>query len=60
MNHPYKQYENTPTYACVLEAIKELMANEDIKLLTAEEYVIGYLCHKLSSSPKAEHRDPHK
>ena len=60
MDHPYKQYENTPIYACVLEAIRELMANEDIKLLTADEYVIGYLCHKLSSSPRAVVRDPSK
>ncbi len=32
MEHPYKEYENTPTWSVVEQAITELVENNDIEL----------------------------
>ncbi len=52
MEHPYKEYENTPTWSVVEQAITELVENNDIELQTPIEYVIGYICRNLSSTEK--------
>lgn len=46
MEHPYKEYENTPIWSIVGQAITELVENNDIELQTPIEYVIGYICKK--------------
>lgn len=46
MEHPYKEYENTPIWSIVGQAITELVENHDIELQTPIEYVIGYICKK--------------
>lgn len=46
MEHPYKEYENTPIWSIVGQAITELVENNDIELQTSIEYVIGYICKK--------------
>lgn len=52
MEHPYKEYENTPTWSVVEQAITELVENNDIEIQTPIEYVIGYICRNLSSTEK--------
>ena len=46
MEHPYKEYENTPIWSIVGQAITELVENNAIELQTPIEYVIGYICKK--------------
>ena len=46
MEHPYKEYENTPIWSIVGQAITELVENNDIELQPPIEYVIGYICKK--------------
>lgn len=48
MNHPYKKYETTELWHIISEAIGELVANQDIEEMTSREYIVGYLCAKLS------------
>lgn len=50
MNHPYKIYENTKHWETIEKAIMDLETNQDINLLTAYEYVIGYIYNKLDSA----------
>lgn len=47
MEHPYKEYEDTPIWSIVGQAITELVENNDIELQTPIEYVIGYICKKV-------------
>ena len=44
--HPYTEYKKTELWRCLEEAILELEKNKDIELMTAREYVVGYLCRK--------------
>ena len=48
--HPYIEYENTPIWIVIDKAIYELEENQDVKLSTAREYVIGYICKQIKSS----------
>lgn len=48
--HPYIEYENTPMWNLIDKTISELEENHDIKLSTAKEYVIGYICKQIESS----------
>jgi hypothetical protein len=52
MNHPYKQYEKTHLWLTLKKALDELEENQDIKITTKEEYVIGFLCKKISANKK--------
>ncbi len=47
-SHPYSEFENTEHWKVVDAAIRDLEKNEDVKLETAREYVVGYLCKKLA------------
>ncbi len=48
MNHPYKKYEKTKDWQVLLNLIEDLIANNDIELLTPIEYVVGYICKGLT------------
>ena len=48
MNHPYKKYETTELWSNIWEAIDELVDNQDVEEMTRREYIVGYLCAKLS------------
>ena len=48
--HPYIEYENTPMWNLINKTISELEENQDIKLSTPKEYVIGYICKQIESS----------
>ncbi len=39
MEHPYKEYENTPIWSIVGQAITELVENNDIELQTPIERI---------------------
>lgn len=48
MNHPYEKYEKTEIWTIVSKALIELQKNQDIEITTKEEYVIGFLCKKIT------------
>ena len=43
IKHPYSDYENTPLWNVISKSIAELEENQDIKLSTRREYVIGFI-----------------
>jgi hypothetical protein len=43
-------YENTPLWNVVNKSVSELEQNQDIKLSTPREYVIGYICKQIKES----------
>jgi len=45
--HPYNEFENTPLWKIVEEAISDLESNQDLDLTTSPEYFIGYICRSL-------------
>ena len=49
MSHPYTEFEDTALWKAVDAALAELEQNQDVKLSTAREYVVGYLCQQLAS-----------
>jgi hypothetical protein len=42
-SHPYKAYENTPTWKALKKGIADLVDNGDLAELTSRDLVIGYL-----------------
>ncbi len=50
--HPYMDYENTPLWKVVNKSLAEFEENQDIKLFTPREYVIGYVCKQIKESLK--------
>ncbi len=50
MNHPYRHFENTPSWTAIATAIAELESNHDLHLTTDRVYVIGYLCQQLAAA----------
>jgi G:T/U-mismatch repair DNA glycosylase len=48
MSHPYPEFENTALWKAIDTAVSELEQNQDIKLTTAKDYVVGYLCQQLT------------
>jgi hypothetical protein len=47
--HPYKEFEGTPIWNRVNQAVAALLKNGDIQLTTRREYVVGYICRKVGS-----------
>ena len=54
--HPYSKFENTKLWKTVNKAIDDLVENQDIKLTTPKEYVIGYLCKTIEMQNSAKNR----
>ncbi len=52
MSSPYKKYENTDLWKLIDKSIRDLVGNNDIELLTKNEYIVGYLCKQILSSDK--------
>jgi len=50
--YPYTEYENTPLWITVDKSLSDLEQNQDIKLSTPKEYVIGYICKSITESIK--------
>ena len=49
-NHPYRAFEDGPTWRAIDAALRALEANDDVTLRTARPYVLGPLCQALSGS----------
>lgn len=47
MTSPYDEYKKTETWGKVENAIDELIENQDIKLTTQKDYVVGYIVKQL-------------
>ena len=50
MAHPYKEFEETQLWSIVNGAVADLEENQDLSLTTGREYVVGYICKKLTDS----------
>jgi hypothetical protein len=46
---PYAQYRDTPLWAAVANVLAELQASGEVRVDTAPEYVIDYLCRELAA-----------
>jgi hypothetical protein len=44
----YDQYRDTPLWRAVSDIVSELQATGELKIETAPEYVIGYMCQELA------------
>ncbi|HEX6316593.1 MAG TPA: hypothetical protein VFZ73_17095 [Gemmatimonadaceae bacterium] len=49
MTRPFEEYRDTPLWRALGEALTELEASREIRIDTASDYVIGYLCRELAS-----------
>lgn len=49
MKHPYVEFENCEIWKVVESAIDDLVRNQDIKLTTSRDHVVGYLCRKIAA-----------
>jgi hypothetical protein len=47
---PYADYEGSPLWKVVSEAIKELVKNRDLSETTAHPYLVRYICKKISEA----------
>ena len=45
--HPYSQFEHSPLWRVIEEAVHDLATNGDVELKTARRYVVGYLCQQI-------------
>jgi len=48
--HPYSDYEGSPLWKVLSNAIRELVKNGDLSETTAHPYVVGYICKKVSEA----------
>ncbi len=49
MTRPFQEYRDTPLWRALAGALVELEATREVKVDTAPEYVIGYLCQELAA-----------
>ena len=49
MTRPFDEYRNTPLWKAVEASVKELAATQEIRIDTAPDYVVGYLCRELAA-----------
>ena len=50
---PYDNYKETEEWEIISSAISDLTKNNDIVLLTADDYIIGYLVKQLLDRRKS-------
>ncbi len=55
MEFPYSEYQSSKEWSILEKAINELIENEDIKLTTSPEYVMGYIAKQLFQSKSISH-----
>jgi hypothetical protein len=46
---PFAEYRDTPLWSALSRALTELEASGEVRVATAPEYVIGYLCRELAA-----------
>lgn len=49
MARSYEQYVGTPLWRALSGALADLQASGEIKVETAPDYVVGYLCQELAA-----------
>jgi len=49
MARPFAEYRDTPLWRALTSAMSELEASREVKIETAPDYVIGYLCQELAA-----------
>lgn len=49
MTQPYTTYRDTPLWAAVADVLTELQASGEVRVDTAPEYVIGFVCRELEA-----------
>ena len=50
MSRPFEQFEDTPLWRSLADALAELEASKELALATAPAYVIGFLCERLTAA----------
>jgi hypothetical protein len=45
--HPYTEFEKTAIWKELQSEIEELSENQDIQLMTGDQYVVGSICKRL-------------
>ena len=45
----YEEYRNTPLWHALASVVADLESSGEIKVETAPDYVIGYMCRELAS-----------
>jgi len=45
----YEEYRNTPLWHAVARVVGDLEASGEIKVETAPDYVVGYMCRELAA-----------
>jgi hypothetical protein len=48
-DHPYQEFEASPTWKRVDRAISALVKNGDIQETTRREYIVGYICKMIGT-----------
>ncbi len=49
MKNPYAAYRGTPLWKAVASALADLQASGEVRVDTAPDYVIGYVCRELDA-----------
>lgn len=49
MPHPYAEYVDTRIWRAIAGALADLQASGEVRVETAPEYVIGFLCRELEA-----------
>ena len=49
MQQSYTQYRDTPLWHALADALAALESSREVRLDTAPDYVIGYLCQELAA-----------
>lgn len=49
MPHPYTEYLDTRIWRAIASALSDLQASGEVRVETAPEYVIGFLCRELDA-----------
>jgi hypothetical protein len=50
--HPYLGFRGSTLWKRVDRAILDLIADDDIRLKTRRQYVVGYICKVLTQHPR--------
>jgi len=52
IEHPYMALENSTLWKTIEGAINDLIENQDLKLQTRGEYIIGYICKAIKDKQR--------
>jgi len=55
-DHPYREYEKSPIWKVVAQAVDDLAKNGDLIEQTRREYLVGYITRKLVERPLSSKR----